>query len=196
MNLSVSGKQIDVGDALRSHVASELESMVDKYFDAAIEGNVVFSREAHRHQCDIQVHIGRGMTMQSEGAAEDIYVAFDMALERMAKRLRRYKRRLRNHHAASIKPGDAELVAAQQYVLAAEAEDGADQEEPDHLDPVIVAEMSTAIRMLTVGEAVMHLDLTGQPAMLFRNRAHGGLNMIYRRPDGNIGWVDPRNLSA
>lgn len=193
MNLSVSGKQIDVGDALRQHVQTALEEAVGKYFDAAIDGAVTFSRENYLFCCDIQVHARRGIFMQAEAEADEIYVAFDRALDRIAKRLRRYKRRLRDHHQSNGQ--DAEAMPAAQYLLAGDAaEEEAPHEEPAKLDPVVVAEMQTRLLTLTVGEAVMHLDLIGQPAMMFRNRAHGGLNMVYRRSDGNIAWVDPQNL--
>ena len=191
MKLSVSGKQIDVGEALRQHVADALEAAVGKYFDAAIDGTVLFSRDAHLFRCDIQVHARRGIFMQAEASNEEIYVAFDRALDRIAKRLRRYKRRLRDHHQ-SDRP-ETEVASAAQYVLADQG-DEAQVEEPARLDPVVVAEMQTRLLTLTVGEAVMHLDLIGQPAMMFRNSAHGGLNMVYRRNDGNIAWVDPKNL--
>jgi len=190
MKLSVSGKQIDVGEALREHVATALDGAVGKYFDAAIDGAVLFSREAHLFCCDIQVHARRGIFMQAEAEADDIYVAFDRALDRIAKRLRRYKRRLRDHHQGN---GADEIASAAQYVLADQA-DEAQLEDTGKLDPVVVAEMQTKLLTLTVGEAVMHLDLIGQPAMMFRNSAHGGLNMVYRRNDGNIAWVDPQNL--
>jgi ribosomal subunit interface protein len=194
MKLSVSGKQIDVGEALREHVATALDGAVGKYFDAAIDGAVLFSREAHLFCCDIQVHARRGIFMQAEAEADDIHIAFDRALERIAKRLRRYKRRLRDHHQSDGN-GAQETLAAAQYLLANEADD-AQAEEPSKLDAVVVAEMQTQLLTLTVGEAVMHMELIGQPAMMFRNSAHGGLNMVYRRNDGNIAWVDPRNLGG
>jgi ribosomal subunit interface protein len=196
MKLSVSGKQIDVGEALREHVAAALDGAVGKYFDAAIDGTVLFSRQAHLFCCDIQVHARRGIFMQAEAEADDIHVAFDRALDRIAKRLRRYKRRLRDHHQSN---GSDEIASASQYVLADTGAEGGDEaqfEEPGRLDPVVVAEMQTKLLTLTVGEAVMHLDLIGQPAMMFRNSAHGGLNMVYRRNDGNIAWVDPQNLKS
>lgn len=194
MKLSVSGKQIDVGDALRQHVEKALEGAVGKYFDAAIDGTVQFSREAHLFCCDIQVHARRGIFMQAEADANEIYAAFDLALERIAKRLRRYKRRLRDHHQTA--GSEIQATAAAQYLLAGNGADESEShaEEPSKLDPVVVAEMQTRLLTLTVGEAVMHLDLIGQPAMMFRNAAHGGLNMVYRRNDGNIAWVDPQNL--
>jgi ribosomal subunit interface protein len=194
MKLSISGKQIDVGEALQGHVRQALEGTVGKYFDNALDGSVQFSREAHLLRCDIQVHARRGIFMQAEAAAEDAYLSFDRALERMGKRLRRYKRRLRDHNAQQA--GEIESVAAQQFVLRAENDDHVDgPQEPERLDPVVIAEMQTRLHTLTVGEAVMRLDLTGDAAMMFRNSAHGGWNMVYRRTDGNIGWVDPQNLN-
>jgi len=188
MQVQVSGKQIDIGDALRGHVQGRLEALVTKYFDRAIDAGVVFTREAHLFSADCAVHVGSGISVKASGSAAEIYASFDAALERIEKQLRRYKRRLRNHHAARRDRG-GEVEPAQAYVLAAEP-DGHD-EEPVELKPVIVAETAVEIDTLTVGEAVMRLDLADQPALMFRNRSHGGLNMIYRRPDGTIGWVDP-----
>jgi ribosomal subunit interface protein len=191
MQLTVRGKQIDVGDALRAHVGESLENVVGKYFGRPIEATVVLSREAHLYRAQISVHVGRGILLQSEAEADAPYPAFDAAAEHVAKRLRRYKRRLRDHHRK-----DAEAEPAQQYVLAPEAEDFVEGEDGAHYEPVVVAEMATQIPTLSVGEAVMRLDLSDAAALMFRNRAHGGLNMIYRRGDGNIGWVDPRGNRA
>ena len=200
MQISVTGHQLDVGKALRGRVEVNLADSVVKYFDHAIEGNVVFSREAQGVRVDISVHVGRGIMVQGHGQAENAHTAFDSALDRIAKRLRRHKRRLRGHHRdhKAILADDA--VQAQQYILSgdgeAEHEDEAiDSEEPpiDGVEPgpVIIAEMTTRIDNLTVGEAVMRMDLADQPALIFRNSGHGGLNVIYRRTDGNIGWIDP-----
>lgn len=185
MQLSVKGKQIDVGDALREHVSAQLQEIVGKFFSDSIEAQVTFSREAHLFRADITVHAGRGITLQSNGSASEPYPAFDQAAERMAERLRRHKNRLKKHHQESR---TEEALMAQAFVLNAEqgdsAETGAD-------NPVVVAEMTTPIEILTVSEAVMRLDLGDMPALMFRNRAHGGFNMLYRRTDGHIGWVDP-----
>ncbi|MGE5147020.1 MAG: ribosome hibernation-promoting factor, HPF/YfiA family [Candidatus Eiseniibacteriota bacterium] len=189
MQLSVTGKQIDVGQALRSHVGTGLEAAVGKYFDHAIEANVVFSRNAHNYQADIKVHVGRGILIQGQGTAGDPYLAFNAASEHIAKRLRRHKRRLRDHHRAERA---AETLSALQYVLAAESESDEQENEAGTGEPVVVAEMTTYIPMLTVSEAVMMMDLSDAPALMFRNSAHGGLNMVYRRTDGNVGWVDPQ----
>jgi len=202
MNLSVRGKQLDVGESLRSHVRANLEVAVGKYFPRPIEANVVFSREAHRFRSDISVHVGRNIMVQSTSEDDDAYRAFDGACEKVAKRLRRYKRRLRDHHSHLETNGEIDILHANQYILQKEGDDhsaeGEDRdEEHDHrVQPVVIAEMTTAIDMLTVSEAVMRLELAELPAMMFRNRAHGGLNMIYRRPDGHVGWIDPRGSNG
>lgn len=187
MQLTVRGKQLDVGDALRTHIGETLDNLVGKYFDKPIEATVVMSREAHLYRAQVSVHVGRGILLQSQATADAVYPAFDLAAEHLAKRLRRYKRRLRDHHRNNVK-----VEPAQQYVLAPEAEDFVEPENAAEAEPVIVAEMQAEIPNLSVSEAVMRLDLSDAPALMFRNRAHGGLNMIYRREDGNIGWVDPQ----
>jgi ribosomal subunit interface protein len=198
MHLSVKGKQLDVGDALRSHVAENLNGVVGKYFGRPIEANVVFSREAHLFRADISVHVGRGIMVQSIGEADEPYPAFDTACDKIAKRLRRYKSRLKDHHSTS-ESAAAHTVTATKYILQAEAEDHTHEEHADgsaqgHL-PVIIAEMTTSIDLLTVSEAVMRMELAELPAMMFRNRAHGNLNMVYRRADGHVGWVDPKGVA-
>lgn len=190
MNLTVSGKQIDVGDSLRAHVEKELVSAVSKYFGDAVEGSVVFSRDGHQFRADVSVHVGRNILVQGQGMATDAYAAYEIAGDHVAKRLRRYKRRLRDHHQKAGRNG--EDMSARYAVLAAEADEAPEPVEPG---PAIVAEMRTDIPTLTVGEAVMRLDLAQQPALMFRNTANGLMNMVYRRTDGNIGWVDPANTS-
>ncbi len=189
MQLSVKGKQLDVGDALRTHVSDSLSRILGKYFGDAIEVSVTFSRHGHLYRAVVAAHVGRGIQVQAQGDADEPYPAFDSAADRLAKRLRRYKRRLRNHH----KDAGPVLAAlpAQQYILAGDAESEAAEDEIDGR-PVVVAEMTTEIPSLTVSEAVMRMDLAELPALMFRNSSHSGLNMVYRRPDGNIGWIDPR----
>ncbi|UCH76270.1 MAG: ribosome-associated translation inhibitor RaiA [Rhodospirillales bacterium] len=189
MQLSVKGKQLDVGDAWRRHVEENLPAVVAKYFDNAQDAQVVLSRQGSTFRVDITVHVGKRIIIQSHGATGDAYSAFEEAGDHLGKRLRRYKRRLRDHHRE--RPEEVEASPAQQYVLAGEAIDidsGADERD----EPVVIAEMETAIESLSVGEAVMRMDLANLPALMFRNRAHGGLNMVYHRGDGHIGWVDPR----
>jgi ribosomal subunit interface protein len=181
---------VDVGKALRDHVRDNLDANVRKYFDRALDARVTFSREARSFRADISVHPGRGMVVQGRAAAEDAYSAFDGALSRITKQLRRYKRRLRNHHKG--RPGD-ETMAAQKYILSAEPD--VDEVSEDG-QPAIVAELPTEIATLSVGEAVMRMDLADNNVLMFRNRTHGGLNVVYRRRDGNIGWIDPAGAAG
>jgi ribosomal subunit interface protein len=189
MQLSVKGQQIDVGTALRGHMEESLERMLGKYFGDAIDARVTLSRTGHNFRAVVSAHVGRHIHLEAHGEADQPYPAFDAAAERLSKRLRRHKQRLRDHHKED--PGEQDTLPAQQYILSGEAdEDG--EWQPQDEQPVVVAEMATDIPILTVSEAVMRMDLSGHPAMMFRNRAHGGLNMVYRRDDGNIGWIDPR----
>lgn len=191
MQLSVTGKQFDVGDALRTHIEQNLSTTIGKYFANPTDANVVLSREAHNIRADIKVHVGRGIILQGHADAGDARAAFDQASEHISKRLRRQKRRLRKHQRN--KADSEKALRAQQYVLApGEEEEVAEGLESADGQPVIIADMETDIDTLTVGEAVMRMDLANLPAMMFRNRAHGGLNMIFVRQDGNIGWIDPR----
>ncbi len=189
MQLSVQGRQIDVSDAFRNHVEDALGTIFNKYFGDAIEASVTLSREAHLLKAVVTAHVGRNIQLTAQGEAEAPYTAFDMAADRLSKRLRRHKRRLRDHHKAE---SGLESIPAQQYILAGTAAENEEDVQADGGQPAVVAEMTTEIPTLTVGEAVMRMDLAELPAMMFRNKAHGGLNMVYRRPDGNIGWVDPR----
>ena len=195
MQLTVTGKQVDVGEALRRHVETSLEALLGKYFRTAIEAHAVFTREAHLIRTDLSLHIGRGIIAKSGASATDYYPAFDAAAERLGKQLRRYKRRLRDYHARPRSAAERSETA-RSFVLAPIDEADDEDEVEARVDgeaaaPVVIAEMSTDLPNLTVGEAVMRLDLADAPALLFRNRSHGELNLVYRRGDGNIGWVDP-----
>ncbi len=189
MQLSVKGKQLNVGDALRTHVSDSLSRILGKYFGDAIEVSVTISRDGHMYRAVVAAHVGRGIQVQAQGDAEEPYPAFDTAAEHLAKRLRRYKSRLRDHHKDS--GPKAETLLAQQYILAGDDEEES-AEDVGQGQLAVVAEMTTEIPSLTVSEAVMRMDLADQPALMFRNSSHSGLNMIYRRADGNIGWIDPR----
>jgi ribosomal subunit interface protein len=188
MQLTVTGKQIEVGDALRAHVEASLDSILEKYFKTAIEAHVVVAKEAHLIRAEISLHVGRGIVVNAGAAVGEVYGAFDTAAERVAKQLRRYKRRLRDHHAKFRDPAEVE-ERARDYVLAPVAEE-ADEHDPAG-GPAVIAEISAELPRLTVGEAVMRMDLADALVLLFRNRAHGELNLVYRRADGNIGWIDP-----
>jgi ribosomal subunit interface protein len=192
MQLTITGKQIDTGAALRQHVEAGLGAILERYFGTAIEAHVVIAREAHLTRCDLLVHVGRGIEVNAGAAAAEPYAAFDAAAERVAKQLRRYKRWLRGHHGKAKEP----LEQATDYVLAPVADEPEEAEalsppEGDDGGPAVIAEMRTDLPHLTVGEAAMRLDLAGAPVLLFRNRSHGELNLVYRRSDGHIGWIDP-----
>lgn len=188
MRYQISGKQIDVGDALQAHVKSELGVVMDKYSQRPTDAAIVFSRDAHNFVCELTVHLSTGLTAQARGQAPDIYAAFDACCERMDKQLRRYKRRLKDHHRERSAP--VEFAGASSYILA--SEEGSDEDEPETLQPIIVAEMETRIPSISAGEAVMQMELAQSNVLVFRNERHGGLNVVYRRDDGNIGWIDPQ----
>lgn len=193
MQLRVTGKNIDVGDALRQQVEDRLTMLLDKYFSGGWSGQVTIEREGIGFRTECRLHLDSGMDLQSHGVATDAYVSFDGAADRIEKRLRRYKRRLKNHHEQVAD----EPVAAMSYVIAAPAEESGEEEtgaqESGDDNPVVVAETETNVRSMTVGMAVMSLDLAEAPLVVFRNVANGRLNVVYRRADGNIGWIDPAN---
>lgn len=189
MHIQVSGKQIDIGESLRSHVEDRLNGAVAKYFDRPVDAVVTFWRDRHQFVADSSVHLSTGLRVQATARADEIYACFEGAVDRMEKQLRRYKRRLKDHHRDRQDP--IEAMDAASYILAGSWEDEA--EEPESLQPVIVAEMETPVPSLSVGEAVMQMELAGAHLLVFRNEAHGGVNVVYQRDDGNIGWIDPRS---
>lgn len=189
MQIQVHGNHLDIGDALREHVEESLGASVAKFLDRPFEANVYFSRQRNTFHVQCSVHIGAGINVQSHFDASDPYVAFDSAMERFETQLRRYKRRLKNHHKSQRSVRSEDLIA-QNYVLASEPEGAEESDEP--MEPVIIAETNKRISTLTVGEAVMRMDLEDMPAFMFRNKSHGRLNMVYRRPDGNVAWLDPQ----
>jgi ribosome hibernation promoting factor len=191
MQLTVTGKQVEVGNALRSHVESALEALLGKYFGSAIEAHAVFAREAHLIRAEISLHIGRGIVINSHASASEHYLAFDAAAERLAKQLRRYKRRLHEDHGRVRAPAERGEMAMSFVLAPVDEEDDSGEATTNGTAPIVIAEMSTELPRLTVGEAVMRMDLADAPVLLFRNRSHGELNLVYRRGDGNIGWIDP-----
>jgi len=188
MLYQISGKQIDIGDALKTHVEDGLGAVVNKYAERPTDANVVFSRDAHEYVCEATVHLSTGLTAQAKAHATEIYASFEKCCDKMEKQLRRYKRRLKNHHRERSAP--VESFGASSYILASSEE--AEESEPESLQPIIVAEMETKVPSLSVGEAVMQMELAGAPVLVFRNEGHNGVNVVYRRDDGNIGWIDPR----
>jgi ribosomal subunit interface protein len=190
MHVTVAGKQVETGEALKVHVRDGLDAITRKYFDHALEANVTFHRSRAHFACDINLKAGRGLTMRAEGEGPDAHRAFEEAAEHLAKRLRRYRRRM-NEHARSAAPERDAPPEGRERVLALAVEE---EETPagngaDH--GAIIAEHPAAIDLLSVGEAVMRMDLAHVPVLVFRNSATRALNVVYRRGDGNVGWIDP-----
>jgi len=190
MEIQVSGKNIDLGDALQAHVTGRLSEGVQKYFGRGAEAIVTFTKERHLVECEMTAHLYSGVYLAAHGDGGDAYAAFEIALEKLEKRVRRYKRRLKNHQSNGKAPLPAESAAY--YTLAPLPEEEEGESAPDaDPTPVVVAEKTTSLREMTVGAAVMQLDLAESPAIVFKNAAHGRLNVVYRRRDGHIGWIDP-----
>lgn len=200
MQVQVSGKHVDVGEALRLRVTDELTSSVGKYFDRGGAADVVLSREGHSFRVDCAVQLASGQQLRSHGLGEDAHAAFGAALHKVETRIRRYKQKLKSHSIAAT----AKAAETASYFVLSSPDDGVDDdhwEGDDHSPParMVIAETDQAIKTLTVSGAVMELDLTEAQTVVFRNAAHGGLSVVYRRPDGNIGWIDPartRSLNA
>ncbi len=199
MQVQVSGKHVDVGEALRRRVTDELLVSIGKYFDRGGDAEVVLSKEGHSFRVDCQVTLASGQALQSHGLSGDAHGAFGVALHKIETRIRRYKHRLRSHSTAATAKA-AETAAL--YVLRAPEDAEADEVWDDgvngHHPPtaMVIAETMAPLRTLTVSMAVMELDLTESQTIVFRNAAHGGLSVVYRRPDGNIGWIDPERTGS
>jgi ribosomal subunit interface protein len=189
MKYHITGKQIDIGEALQTHVQDELGATVQKYAGRPTDATVTFSRDGHQFAAEVVVHLSTGLMVNARGADTEIYAAFDRAVAKADKQLRRYKRRLKDHHRERAEP--VALSGASAYILAPSVEDAV--EEPDTLQPVIVAELETKIPSLSVGEAVMQMELAGAPVLVFRKEGDDRVNVVYQREDGNIGWIDPVN---
>lgn len=189
MNLNIHGKQMDIGDALRGHITDKLEDIKEKYFNRAIEANVTLTPEGSAFtKTHISIRIGKDIMVMSDATEADPYASFDSACEKVAKQMRRYKKRLRDHHERLENLPEDNFIPARDLVISSKEEE---LEEQENSEPLVVAEMTTSIQTMSVSEAVMRLDLSGENAILFRNAQHNGLNMIHRRKDGNIGWIDP-----
>ena len=186
MRYQISGHQIDIGEALQTHVKTCVDEVVEKYSRRPTDANVIFSKSGHEFVCETILHLSSGMTAQAKGHDHEIYAAFEKSCEKIDKQLRRYKRRLKDHH----RDRPVELSEGSAYILA--SSDGPEESEPESLQPMIIAEMEAKIPSLSVGEAVMQMELAGAPVLVFRNEKQGaGLNVVYRRDDGNIGWIAP-----
>jgi len=206
MPLRVSGKNIDVGEALRARINGRLTEATAKYFDGGFSGHVTIGKEGYGFRTECVIHLDSGIVLEADAHAADAYASADHAAVRIEKRLRRYKRRLKEHQPA---PGYGQMIAQQS--LDGQARDRTTLD-PDHTEieaasdviaapihdeevaewnPVIIAETTTTMRRLSVSEAVTELDMTGVPVIVFRHAGHGRVNLVYRRADGHIGWIDP-----
>ena len=182
MQIKITGKNLDVGDSLRAHIEQRLSQLREKYFESTVHGHVTIEKLRSGFRTDCALHLATGLLLQSHGDAADAHMSFDGAA------LQRYKQRLKDHHKSRREPVRYEEAAS--YVISPASEHDS---EPADLNPVVIAETAASVPELTVGEAVMQLDISSVPFVLFRNSGRGGLNVVYRRSDGNIGWVDPKS---
>lgn len=193
MKYTITGKQIDIGDSLQQHVKAEIAPIIEKYAERPTSIQVIFSQSAYEYVCEIILHLSTGMNVQVKAHTTEIYAAFSRAAEKLEKRLRRYKRRLKNYHKTRTNPH--KTFSTTSYVLASsetDSEPEPEEAETEDLHPIVIAEMKTTVPVLTVGEAVMQIELSGARLLLFRNaKAHDRINIVYWREDGNIGWIDP-----
>lgn len=188
MEYKITGRQLDIGDALQVHVRDTLEPVLEKYSARPTGVTVIFSKDAHEFVAECVVQLSSGLNTAAKGRAGEIYVAFEEAAEKIGKQLRRYKRRLKNHHQDRATP--VEFLDAKSYILAAEGD--SEESERDGIDPIIIAESGTTYPSFSVGEAVMQMDLASSNVLVFRNEKTKGINVVYRRDDGNIGWIEPQ----
>jgi len=193
MKLDIRGRHVEMSEALEERVETRLNDIFEKYFGDAITANVVFSKDGPMFHAQVSSHVGRGIEMEADADAGDAYTAFDEAAEKLAKRLRRHKRKIKNHR---IDEND-QTARASSYILAAPSEDTPLDDEDDVIaSPRLIAEKKTEIKRLTVSQAVMHLDLEEASALMFENISNNSINMVYRRADGNISWVDSGSIPA
>lgn len=194
MQIQITGKHMDLGEALRGRIETGLEAAVSKYFNRTGDARVFVSQQGPFVEVDCNVHLPSGIILQSTGKANDPYAALEVSLDKMEKRVRRYKRRLKDHHTNGQPALPAEVAAEILFQATDDdTEDSVDTGVEVGDAPLTVAETQVQIRTMSVSEAVMQLELQDVPALMFRNASHDGLNMVYRRPDGHIGWVDPAN---
>jgi ribosomal subunit interface protein len=196
MSFRVSGKNIDVGEALRARINDRIAEATAKYFDGGFSGHVTVGRDGFGFRTECVIHLDSGIVLEAEAMAADPYISADQVAGRIEKRLRRYKRRLKNHQAVAADGALSEprAISAPSYVIAAPAPDSDD--EIAGVDPVIIAESTTTLKRLSVSDAVMELDLTGAAVVVFRHAGHGRVNLVYRRGDGHIGWIDPPMIES
>ncbi len=189
MTIQVTGKNVDAGEAYKSYILSKISGVLEKYIGPELSGHVRLEKERVGFRTNCSIRLRTGLQVEAHGDGADAYGSADAAVERLEKRVRRYKRRLKSHHSGrdAASPEAREEFARDYTVQVSDDE----QSEAKGEAPVIIAEAERGIRDLSVGEAVMHLDLSENQFLVFRNASHGGLNVVYRRVDGHIGWIDP-----
>lgn len=193
MTFRVSGKNLDVGDALRERVSARIAEAMGKYFDGGYSGHVTLERDGFGFRTECAIHLDSKITLHAEGMAADAYTSVDQTAVRIEKRLRRYHRRLKDHRSERVDGRDT--IDAASYIIEAPADDEGDAG-GDDFTPAIIAESTTTLKLLSVSDAVTELDMTGAPVVVFRHAAHGGINVVYRRRDGHFGWIDPQPADA
>src|SRR3984957_13217228 len=193
MPFRVSGRNLDIGEALRHRMNARVAEAMAKYFDGGFSGHVTVGKDGFGFRTECAVHLDSGVTLETEGMAADAYASADQAALRIEKRLRRYKRRLKGRAPPAVGDGVGR-ADAQSYIIV--APDHESEEEITDFNPVIIAESTTALERLSVSDAVVELDMTGAPVVVFRHAASGRVNIVYRRADGNIGWGDPPDSST
>jgi ribosomal subunit interface protein len=192
MGLRISGKNINIGDALRTHVSERLKSVTEKYFEGSITGHVTIEPEGSGYRSDCTLHLASGVTIQADGRAQEVYASFDQAAVRIESRMRRYKRKLKDRSASQSR--DAVFSEPMRYTVLSALDEMEEAPSESDFKPAIVAESEKLLQQLSVSAAVLELDLSGLPVLAFRHATTGRVNVIYRRTDGNIGWIDPGGI--
>jgi len=196
MTIRISGRSISIGDALRERVDERIAEAMEKYFGGSYSGHVTIGKERSGFRTECALHLDSGIVLEADAVDSDAYLSADHAVARIEKRLRRYKSRIKDRHSRKLSARAEEQASfsAPSYVIEAPSHD--DDAGAEEFNPVIIAEATTSLPQMSVSEAVQELDLTGVPVLVFRHGGHGRVNVIYRRTDGNIGWVDPPMVSA
>jgi len=193
MNLRISGKHMDIGDAFRARIETRIGESIDKYFAGGFTGHVTVSKSGSRYTADCMVRLDSGAALQATGDGQDPIPAFEGAAERLETRLRRYKRRLKSRNAGAANDSATDMAYR---VMAPIPDEDEDEDLPEDYAPAIVAESTMALKTMSVASAVIELDTTESPVFVFRNAGNTQINIVYRRPDGNIGWIDPSTTKA
>jgi ribosomal subunit interface protein len=197
MDIQVTGKHLDLGDALRTYVTERVEKLLEKYHSRGTSAHILVEKEHGLFNTTCTVHLTSGLSLQGKGVSGEAHASADESFDHLEKRLRRYRRRLKDHHKNASDRSDAVALSVMDYVLhQSDGEGEPEQTDESDLAPAIVAETQTAIHELSVGDAVMAMDLANKSFLIFKNAGHGHLNVVYRRDDGHIGWIDPSGTKA